>query len=129
MANARFKYGTTDASLHGYADLARIDPESCLSPLLSFAAAFSPQARRTSVSVRFWRGRQPLGFPANRVVKGDVTAGPLAEYYWRSSDGFAALQLYQQYWAAKSPDVDVYQIDVIWQGIAAPHAVDLKKYY
>ena len=30
---------------------------------------------------------------------------------------------------AKSPDVDVYQIDVIWQGIAAPHAVDLKKYY
>jgi trehalose/maltose transport system substrate-binding protein len=30
---------------------------------------------------------------------------------------------------AKSPDVDVYQIDVIWQGIAAPHAVDLKKYF
>ena len=25
--------------------------------------------------------------------------------------------------------MDVYQIDVIWQGIAAPHAVDLKKYY
>jgi trehalose/maltose transport system substrate-binding protein len=37
--------------------------------------------------------------------------------------------LYQQYWVAKSPDVDVYLIDVIWQGIAAPHAVDLKKYY
>ncbi len=37
--------------------------------------------------------------------------------------------MYQQYWTAKSPDVDVYLIDVIWQGIAAPHAVDLKKYY
>ena len=55
--------------------------------------------------------------------------GNKVEYYWRPSDGSVALQLYQQYWAAKSPDVDVYQIDVIWQGITAPHAVDLKKYY
>jgi ABC-type glycerol-3-phosphate transport system substrate-binding protein len=35
----------------------------------------------------------------------------------------------QQYWAAKSPDVDVYMVDVIWQGILAPHSVDLKKYF
>jgi len=55
--------------------------------------------------------------------------GNKVEYYWRPSDGSVALQLYQQYWAAKSSDVDVYQIDVIWQGVAAPHAVDLKKYY
>jgi hypothetical protein len=26
-------------------------------------------------------------------------------------------------------DVDFYQVDVIWQGIPAPHSVDLKKYY
>ena len=25
--------------------------------------------------------------------------------------------------------MDFYQVDVIWQGIPAPHAVDLKKYY
>ena len=25
--------------------------------------------------------------------------------------------------------MDVYQVDVIWQGIVAPHAVDLKRYY
>ena len=37
--------------------------------------------------------------------------------------------MYQQYWAAKSSDVDVYLVDVIWQGVAAPHALDLKKYY
>jgi trehalose/maltose transport system substrate-binding protein len=52
------------------------------------------------------------------------------EYFFRpSTDSSAALQVYQQYWAAKSSDVDVYQIDVIWQGVAAPHAVDLRKYY
>jgi trehalose/maltose transport system substrate-binding protein len=55
--------------------------------------------------------------------------GNKVEYFFRPSDSSAALQVYQQYWAAKSPDVDVYQIDVIWQGVAAPHAVDLKKYY
>jgi trehalose/maltose transport system substrate-binding protein len=55
--------------------------------------------------------------------------GNKVEYFFRPSDGSAALQVYQQYWAAKSSDVDVYLVDVIWQGTAAPHAVDLKKYY
>src|SRR6516164_4899080 len=55
--------------------------------------------------------------------------GNTLEYISRPNDATATLQQFQQYWAAKSPDVDVYMIDVIWQGIANPHAVDLKKYY
>ncbi|MBV8376774.1 MAG: ABC transporter substrate-binding protein [Verrucomicrobia bacterium] len=55
--------------------------------------------------------------------------GNKVEIISRPTDASATLQQYQQYWAAKSPDVDAYQIDVIWQGIAAPHAVDLKKYF
>lgn len=39
------------------------------------------------------------------------------------------VSLFSQYWAAQSPDVDIYQIDVTWPGIAAPHAIDLKKYF
>lgn len=38
------------------------------------------------------------------------------------------LALYQQFWEAQSADVDVYQTDVIWAGIIAPHAVDLNEY-
>ena len=53
--------------------------------------------------------------------------GNKLEYISRPNDVSAALALYQQYWTAKSPDVDVYLVDVIWQGIAGPHAVDLKK--
>jgi trehalose/maltose transport system substrate-binding protein len=30
--------------------------------------------------------------------------------------------VFQQYWAANSPHVDVFMVDVIWQGICAPHA-------
>jgi trehalose/maltose transport system substrate-binding protein len=50
------------------------------------------------------------------------------EYISRPADATATLQLYLQYWGTKSADVDVYMVDVIWQGIAAPHAVDLNKY-
>ncbi len=35
------------------------------------------------------------------------------------------LALYQQLLAAKSPDIDVFQIDVIWPGILANHFIDL----
>ncbi|MBW4437713.1 MAG: ABC transporter substrate-binding protein [Pleurocapsa minor GSE-CHR-MK-17-07R] len=38
------------------------------------------------------------------------------------------LGLYQQFWEAQSADVDVFQVDVIWAGIAAPHAVDMNEY-
>lgn len=38
------------------------------------------------------------------------------------------LGLYQQFWEAQSPDVDIYQTDVIWAGIIAPHVVDLNEY-
>jgi trehalose/maltose transport system substrate-binding protein len=54
--------------------------------------------------------------------------GNTVQYISRPNDASATLQQYQQYWAAKSPDVDVYMVDVIWQGIAVAHAVDLKKY-
>ena len=51
------------------------------------------------------------------------------EYISRPADATATLQLYLQYWGSKSADVDVYMVDVIWQGIAAAHAVDLNKYF
>ncbi len=38
------------------------------------------------------------------------------------------LGLYLQYFEAKSPEVDIYQIDVIWPGDLAEHFVDLYQY-
>ncbi|KPU27320.1 ABC transporter substrate-binding protein [Caloranaerobacter sp. TR13] len=38
------------------------------------------------------------------------------------------LGLYLQFLEAKSPDIDIYQIDVIWPGDLAEHFVDLYKY-
>ncbi|MCL6568518.1 MAG: ABC transporter substrate-binding protein [Meiothermus silvanus] len=55
--------------------------------------------------------------------------GNKIEYIDAPADTNDRLALYQQYWAAKSPDVDVYMIDVIWPGIVAPHAADLNQYF
>lgn len=39
--------------------------------------------------------------------------------------GTERLALYQQLLAARAPELDVLQIDVVWPGILAPHLVDL----
>src|SRR5215218_9222066 len=38
------------------------------------------------------------------------------------------LALYQQLLAAGAPDIDVFQIDVIWPGILGTHFIDLRPY-
>jgi trehalose/maltose transport system substrate-binding protein len=97
------------------------------------ASLLSPPAFGTGITVRF------VGEPESSSAVGPwyqavseewaKKTGNKLEYIGRPNDFSATLPLFQQYWAAKSPDVDIYQIDVIWQGVAAPHAVDLKKYY
>jgi trehalose/maltose transport system substrate-binding protein len=41
------------------------------------------------------------------------------------NDANERLALFQQILAARSPDIDVFQIDVVWPGILAPYLVDL----
>jgi trehalose/maltose transport system substrate-binding protein len=41
------------------------------------------------------------------------------------NDANERLALFQQLLAARSPDIDVFQIDVVWPGILAPYLLDL----
>ena len=95
------------------------------------ACLLNPPLFGAGVTVRFCGEPGGEGDATNRALAEEWAqkTGNKVEYFFRPSDSSAALQVYQQYWVANSSDVDVYQIDVIWQGIAAPHAVDLKKYY
>ena len=93
--------------------------------------AFLPPLFGAGVTVRFSGEAPSEGGRYNRSLAEEWAQknGNTVEYFFRPHDSSAALQVYQQYWAAQSPDVDVYLVHVIWQGVAAPHAVDLKKYY
>ena len=55
------------------------------------------------------------------------TTGATAEWVPGETSATDRLAAYNQQFAAQSGDVDVFQIDVIWPGIVAEHAVDLKE--
>ncbi|HEY5894906.1 MAG TPA: ABC transporter substrate-binding protein [Chthoniobacterales bacterium] len=101
-----------------------------LAPAL-LVLALTPAALAEGITLRLAAGSD--GGEGGRWTRAKAEAwakstGNKLEYISSPTDSTQALQQFQQYWAAKSPDVDVYMIDVIWPGIAAPHAVDLKKY-
>ena len=96
-----------------------------------FLVAFlSPEAFGQGALIRF-AGETGGAEASSRAVAQEWAqkTGNKVEFISRPQDASAALQQAQQYWAAKSPDIDVYMVDVIWQGICAPHAVDLNKYF
>ena len=65
----------------------------------------------------------------SKVEQFSKETGIKVNYIARPLDASQTLALWQQNWAAQTPDIDVYIIDVIWPGIAAPHATDLKEYF
>jgi trehalose/maltose transport system substrate-binding protein len=102
-----------------------------LSSILA-ASLITPSVFGAGVTVRF-AGDSDVGeggrWTRAAAEEWAQKTGNKIEYISRPNDASATLQLFQQYWAAKSGDVDVFMIDVIWQGIANAHAVDLKKYF
>jgi trehalose/maltose transport system substrate-binding protein len=64
-----------------------------------------------------------------RTLEWAAKTGNQVEYLNLPPSANDVLTLFSQYWAAQTPDLDIYQIDVCWPGMAAPHAVDLKKYF
>jgi trehalose/maltose transport system substrate-binding protein len=96
-----------------------------------FLAVFlSPTVFGQGKLIRF-SGETGGAEPSSRAIAEEWAkkTGNKVEFVSRPQDASAALQQAQQYWAAQSPDIDVYQVDVIWQGICAPHGADLKKYF
>jgi len=55
--------------------------------------------------------------------------GIQVHYIARPVSSTETLMLWQQDWAAQTPDIDVYIVDVIWPAIAVAHAADLKQYF
>jgi trehalose/maltose transport system substrate-binding protein len=103
---------------------------TAVSVLLS-AFAFTPGvARSQSITIAgdADQGEQGRWMKA-KVEEFSKQTGINIRYIGRPLSTTETLMLWQQDWAAQTPDVDVYLIDVIWPAIAAPHAEDLSKYF
>jgi len=89
-----------------------------------------PQGLRTDLkgkTIKWLAGADGPGKPfENAAVKKFADATGIQVQNIAGPDSTTdRLAQYLQQWGAQSSDVDVYQIDVIWPGIVAPHAVDL----
>ncbi len=54
--------------------------------------------------------------------------GHTVRNYSQPGNATAALAVYRQLFAAKSSDIDIIRVDIIWPGILKDHLVDLKPY-
>jgi len=54
--------------------------------------------------------------------------GHTVRNYTQPASATAALAVYRQLFAAKSSDIDIIRVDVIWPGILKDHLIDLKPY-
>src|SRR5215210_7542680 len=61
------------------------------------------------------------------IRKFNEATGAAAEYVPGEQSATDRLAIYNQQLGAQSPDNEVYQIDIIWPGIVAAHAVDLNQ--
>jgi len=61
------------------------------------------------------------------LAKFGEATGITVEFIRGETSATDRLQAYRQEWAAESADTDVFQIDVIWPGVVAEHAIDLSE--
>jgi trehalose/maltose transport system substrate-binding protein len=54
--------------------------------------------------------------------------GHTVRNYTQPANATAALAVYRQLFAAKSSDIDIIRVDIIWPGILKDHLLDLKPY-
>ena len=73
------------------------------------------------------------GIERDMCIKGTEAwtqkTGIPVEIFSTPNDSNDRLALYQQLLGAKSKDIDVFQIDVVWPGILSSHVADLKTYF
>jgi trehalose/maltose transport system substrate-binding protein len=99
--------------------------------ILLLAFVFVPDVVRSQTITFAGEADQGEGgrWMRSKVEQFSRETGIPVRYITRPVSTTETLMLWQQDWAAHTPDVDVYLIDVIWPAIAAAHASDLKQYF
>jgi len=99
--------------------------------ILLSASVFTPGVVRSQTITFAGDADQGEGgrWMRSKVEQWSKETGIPVHYNARPVSASETLMLWQQDWAAHTPDVDIYIIDVIWPAIAAAHAADLTPYF
>ncbi|ALW88557.1 ABC transporter substrate-binding protein [Deinococcus actinosclerus] len=96
--------------------------------LVSLSAAIAVSSNASAVTVTLACGAvgQELQMCKEGAARWSKKTGNEVKIFESPNLTNDRLGLYQQQLAAKSSDIDVYQLDVVWPGLLAQHFVDLK---
>ena len=99
----------------------------CLALTLALALA-GPPARAATVTVACGANGAEIESCMKHAQAWARQTGHTVRNYSQPGSATAALAVYRQLFAAKSSDIDVIRIDIIWPGILKDHLLDLSPY-
>jgi trehalose/maltose transport system substrate-binding protein len=98
--------------------------------VLGLILLFGPDCRAVTIGIAGSSEFGEAGKVTHRLVDEWVRkTGNHVVYLSKPNSYPAAFGQIIVYWAAHTSDIDVYSIDTTWQAVAAPHAIDLMKYF
>ncbi len=95
---------------------------------LSIACGAAPPACAATISISCSAVGQELEICRDGALAWARASGHSVRLVSTPNSASERLALYQQLLAARAPEIDVLQIDVVWPGILGAHLVDLRAY-
>lgn len=96
--------------------------------LVLAAALFAGRAAAVDISVSCGAVGIELRLCKEAVARWEAKTRHTAEIVSTPNSSTERLALYQQLLAAHAPDIDVFQVDIIWPGILGEHFINLAPY-
>ena len=94
----------------------------------AFAFAFALPVYAATVTIACGTNGADFEFCKRHTAEWAKKTGNTVKIFSQPISTTDSLALYRQLFAAKSSDVDVLMVDVVWPGIIKDHLLDLKKY-
>lgn len=104
-------------------------PRHAIGLLLALIAALAaPAARAATITIACGANGAEIESCMKHAQAWARQTGHSVRNYSQPGSATAALAVYRQLFAAKSSDIDIIRVDIIWPGILKDHLLDLKPY-
>ena len=95
---------------------------------LLLAGAFAPALQAATVTIACGASAPEIEHCMKHAEAWAKKTGHTVRNFTQPANATAALAVYRQLFAARSGDIDIIRVDIIWPGILKDHLLDLKPY-